>query len=217
MHLAASGVSAKSPRRLASGLPNICLRRNPNKNKLSIVIENMKHDTIFATMNLEEAKEKFVQSWGSLGTSWGINRTMAQIHSLLLITKKPLCAEDIMAGLQISRGNANMNLRALIDWGLVRRELKAGERKEFFVAEKDIWEVARRVTAERKKRELEPILRVLDEVSQVKGPKDDEELLEFKETITRIQDFVGKLDAVTEKMTKSDRNWFFKAVMKLMG
>lgn len=168
-------------------------------------------------MNLEEAKEKFVQSWGSLGTSWGINRTMAQIHSLLLITKKPLSAEDIMAGLQISRGNANMNLRALIDWGLVRRELKAGERKEFFVAEKDIWEVARRVTAERKKRELEPILRVLDEVSQVKGHKDDEELTEFKETISRIQDFVGKLDAITEKMTKSDRNWFFRAVMKLMG
>ena len=72
-----------------------------------------------------------------------------------------------MAGLQISRGNANMNLRALIDWGLVRRELKAGERKEFFVAEKDIWEVARRVTAERKKRELEPILRVLD--SRLRG------------------------------------------------
>jgi DNA-binding transcriptional regulator GbsR (MarR family) len=168
-------------------------------------------------MQLDEAKDKFVQSWGSLGTSWGINRTMAQIHSLLLITKKPLCAEDIMASLQISRGNANMNLRALIDWGLVRRELKPGERKEFFVAEKDIWEVARRVTAERKKRELEPVLRVLDEVSQVKGPKDDEEVAEFKEIISRIQDFVGKLDALTEKMTKSDRNWFFRTMMKLLG
>jgi DNA-binding transcriptional regulator GbsR (MarR family) len=168
-------------------------------------------------MNLDEAKEKFVQSWGSLGTSWGINRTMAQIHSLLLITKKPLAAEDIMASLQISRGNANMNLRALIDWGLVRRELKTGERREFFVAEKDIWEVARRVTAERKKRELEPVLRVLDEVSQVKGPKDDEEVAEFKETISRIQDFVSKLDALTDKMTKSDRNWFFRAIMKLMS
>jgi DNA-binding transcriptional regulator GbsR (MarR family) len=168
-------------------------------------------------MQLEEAREKFVQSWGSLGTSWGINRTMAQIHSLLLITKKPLSAEDIMASLQISRGNANMNIRALIDWQLVRRELQAGERREFFVAEKDIWEVARRVTAERKKRELEPILRVLEQVSQVKGPKDDEEIAEFKEIISRIQDFVGKLDAVTEKMTKSDRNWFFRTVMKLMS
>lgn len=168
-------------------------------------------------MNLEDAKDKFVQSWGSLATAWGINRTMAQIHSLLLVSPKPLCAEDVMAQLQISRGNANMNLRALIDWGLVRRELKSGERREFFVAEKDIWEVARRVVAERKKRELEPVLRVLEEVGQVKGHKDDAEVAEFREMITRIQDFVVKLDDITEKMTKSDRNWFFRTVMKLMG
>jgi DNA-binding transcriptional regulator GbsR (MarR family) len=168
-------------------------------------------------MQLEDARERFVQSWGSLASSWGINRTMAQIHSLLLISKKSLSAEDVMASLQISRGNANMNLRALIDWGLVRRELRSGERKEFFVAEKDIWEIARRVTAERKKRELEPILRVLEEVSHVKGPKDDEEIAEFREMISRIHDFVGKVDAVTDKMTKSDRNWFFRTVMKLMS
>ena len=168
-------------------------------------------------MQLEEAREKFVLSWGSLGTSWGINRTMAQIHALLLVSKKPVSAEDVMATLQISRGNANMNLRALIDWGLVRREVIAGERKEFFVAEKDIWEIARKVTAERKKRELEPVLRVLDEVSKVSRPKDDEEVEEFREMIARLNDFVGKIDSVTEKMTKSDRNWFFRTVMKLLG
>lgn len=168
-------------------------------------------------MQLEEAREKFVLSWGSLGTSWGINRTMAQIHALLLVSKRPQCAEDVMATLQISRGNANMNLRALIDWGLVRREVISGERKEFFVAEKDIWEIARRVTAERKKRELEPVLRVLDEVAKVDGPKDDEEIEEFKEMIGRLNDFVGKIDAVTDKMTRSDRNWFFRTVMKLLG
>ena len=168
-------------------------------------------------MQLEEAREKFVLSWGSLGTSWGINRTMAQIHALLLVSKKPVSAEDVMATLQISRGNANMNLRALIYWGLVRREVIAGERKEFFVAEKDIWEIARKVTAERKKRELEPVLRVLDEVSKVSGPKDDEEVEEFREMIARLNDFVGKIDSVTEKMTKSDRNWFFRTVMKLLG
>ncbi len=168
-------------------------------------------------MQLEEAREKFVLSWGSLGTSWGINRTMAQIHALLLVTKKPVCAEDVMATLQISRGNANMNLRALIDWGLVRREVIAGERKEFFVAEKDIWEIARKVTAERKKRELEPVLRVLEDVSKVTGPKDDEEIKEFREMISQLNDFVGKIDSVTDKMTRSDRNWFFRTVMKLLG
>ena len=168
-------------------------------------------------MQIEEAREKFVLSWGSLGTSWGINRTMAQIHALLLVTKKPLCAEDVMSTLQISRGNANMNLRALIDWALVHREVIAGERKEFFVAEKDIWEIARKVTAERKKRELEPVLRVLEDVSKVSGPKDDEEIKEFREMISQLNDFVGKIDSVTDKMTRSDRNWFFKTVMKLLG
>ena len=86
-------------------------------------------------MQLDEAKEKFTQSWGTLGSSWGINRTMAQIHALLLVTNKPLCAEDIMASLQISRGNANMNLRALMDWGLVHKEFKTGERREFFTGD----------------------------------------------------------------------------------
>ena len=70
-------------------------------------------------MTIQEGRDKFIQSWGALGTSWGINRTMAQIHALLLISPEPLCAEEIMEALQISRGNANMNLRALMDWGLV--------------------------------------------------------------------------------------------------
>ena len=70
-------------------------------------------------MTLTEGKDKFIQSWGTLGTNWGINRTMAQIHALLLVSPESLSAEGIMKELQISRGNANMNLRALIDWGLV--------------------------------------------------------------------------------------------------
>lgn len=168
-------------------------------------------------MQFAEAKDKFVQSWGSLGSSWGINRTMAQIHSLLLITPEPLSAEQVMEELQISRGNANMNLRALIDWGLVRKEHKPGERKEFFVAEKDIWEVARRVMLERKKREIEPVIRVLEEVSAVEGAKGDEEVREFREMVTRIKDFVQQLDKISDKLSRSDRNWFLKSVMKLLN
>ncbi|MCB0624548.1 MAG: transcriptional regulator, partial [Saprospiraceae bacterium] len=81
-------------------------------------------------MDLREGKEKFIQSWGALGSSWGVNRTMAQIHALLLISPEALSADEIMEDLMVSRGNANMNLRALIDWGLVYKELKPGERKE---------------------------------------------------------------------------------------
>ena len=105
-------------------------------------------------MNLEEAKIEFVQSWGVLGSSWGINKAMAQIHALLLISPEALSAEEVMDKLQISRGNANMNLRALIDWGIIHKELRIGERKEFFKAEKDIIELARIITAERRKKKL---------------------------------------------------------------
>ena len=118
-------------------------------------------------MKLDEAKEKFIQAWGTLGSNWGISRTMAQVHALLLVSPEPLSAEDVMEQLQISRGNANLNLRALIDWGLVQKELRPGERKEFFAAEKDIWKVFRQVVKERRKRELEPMLEVLQTLSKV--------------------------------------------------
>src|SRR5271163_2942662 len=90
-------------------------------------------------MQLAEAKAKFIADWGRFGTNWGINRTMAQIHALLLVSPDALSAEEVMEQLSISRGNANMNLRELMDWGLVQKVIVPGERKEFFSAEKDIW------------------------------------------------------------------------------
>ena len=90
-------------------------------------------------MKLTESREKFINAWGTLATSWGINRTMAQVHALLLVSPDPLSTEEVMEELKISRGNANMNIRTLIDWGLLFKETKAGERKEFFRAEKDLW------------------------------------------------------------------------------
>jgi hypothetical protein len=100
-------------------------------------------------MQYEEGKRQFIQTWGKLGGEWGINRTMAQVHALLLISPRPLSTEQVMEELSISRGNANMNLRDLLDWNLVHKELVPGDRKEYFVAEKDIWEVAKRIARER--------------------------------------------------------------------
>ena len=77
-------------------------------------------------MKFEEAKNEFIQSWGKLGSSWGINKAMAQIHALLIISPEGLCTEDIMHELKISRGNASMNLRALMEWGIVEKELRKG-------------------------------------------------------------------------------------------
>jgi DNA-binding transcriptional regulator GbsR (MarR family) len=166
-------------------------------------------------MELEEAKLKFVQAWGTLGSNWGINRTMAQVHALLLISSAPLSADDIMEQLQISRGNANMNLRALIDWGLVHKELKAGERREYFTAEKDMWTVVRQIIIHRKKKELEPALKVLEEVSQLNG-KESPEQKAFLETIANIQLFAGKADKTLDKLVKSDSNWLITAFMKMI-
>ena len=165
-------------------------------------------------MKLEEAKEKFIQSWGALGSSWGVNRTMAQIHALLLVSPEPLSAEDIMEELQISRGNANMNVRALIDWGLVYKELRPGERKEFFVAEKDMWEVVKNIIIQRKKKELEPMLRVLDEISSIE--EDDPRSKEFARVIKEIKLFSNKADSTLDTLVKSDSNWFVGTFMKMI-
>ena len=165
-------------------------------------------------MTLEEGKEKFIQSWGTLGSSWGINRTMAQIHALLLVSPEALSAEEIMDRLKISRGNANMNIRALIDWRLVFKELKAGERKEYFVAEKDMWEVGKNIIVQRKKRELEPMLRVLDEVSSVEEV--DQESREFAEIVREIKLFSNKADSILDTLVKSDSNWFVGTFMKMI-
>ncbi|MCB9276612.1 MAG: transcriptional regulator [Lewinellaceae bacterium] len=165
-------------------------------------------------MKLEESKDKFIQSWGALGSSWGINRTMAQIHALLLISPEALSAEDIMEALQISRGNANMNIRALIDWGLVYKELKAGERREFFVAEKDMWTVVRNIITQRKKKELEPMLKVLEEISNVDDNSPEAE--EFVQVIREIKLFSNKANSTLDSLVKSDSNWFVGTFMKMI-
>lgn len=167
-------------------------------------------------MKLAEGKEKFIQAWGTLGSSWGINRTMAQVHALLLIAPDSLSAEDIMEELNISRGNANMNIRALMDWGLVSKELKPGERKEFFSAEKDIWKVATQVVKERRKRELEPVLKILNEISNIEGDKKDKRIKAFTDSISQINNVVSKADKTLETFIKADENWFVSSFMKLM-
>ena len=165
-------------------------------------------------MNLEEGKNKFIQSWGTLGSNWGINRTMAQIHALLLVSPKSLCAEDIRQELNISMGNANMNLRALIDWGLVYKELKPGERKEFFVAEKDMWVVIRQIIMHRKKKELEPMIKVLDEISGVQGVCEESE--EFCKVVRDIQLFSSKADSTLDTLIRADSQWFVGTFMKMI-
>ncbi len=166
-------------------------------------------------MTLQEKKSKFIQSWGTIGSNWGINRTMAQIHALLLASSQPLSAQQIKEELKISVGNANMNIRSLIDWGLVHKELISGERKEFFVAEKDMWEVVKRIIIQRKKKELEPILRVLNEISEIEVK--DEESEEFARVIKELEQYSTKVDTTLGRLINADSNWFVGTFMKLIG
>ena len=94
---------------------------------------------------LSEVREEFVAQWGVMGTQWGINRTMAQIHALLMTGADPMSTDEVMEMLSISRGNAHSNLKELVNWGLLRIVTRKGDRKEYFEAEKDVWEMFRRI------------------------------------------------------------------------
>ncbi len=166
-------------------------------------------------MKLVEARQQFISSWGAFGTHWGINRTMAQIHALLLITPDPVTQDDIMDQLNISRGNTNMNIRELINWGLVERVLLTGERKEYFSAEKDIWKVVKQIVKERKKRELEPMLRLLDQLEEVDGDRKDKNVKALVDTVSGIKKLGKQADKTLDVMIKAEESWFVGNLVKL--
>ena len=109
-----------------------------------------------------EAVDRFIAFWGRMASTWGINRTMAQIHALLYCSETPLNTDDIMERLDISRGNANMNLRSLTDWNLVSKTHLSGSRKDFYVAEKDVWTITAQIIRERERREIQPVKNQLE-------------------------------------------------------
>ncbi|MFN8245700.1 MAG: MarR family transcriptional regulator [Ferruginibacter sp.] len=166
-------------------------------------------------MNLSEARQQFISSWGAFGTQWGINRTMAQIHALLLISTKPITQDDIMEELSISRGNVNMNIRELISWNLVERVILPGERKEFFTAEKDIWKVATQIVKERKKRELDPMLKLLGQLENVEGDKKDKDVKQFTDMIGDIKKLGTQADKMLDVLIKAEENWFTGSILKM--
>lgn len=167
-------------------------------------------------MKLTEAKQQFISSWGAFGTHWGINRTMAQIHALLLVSAEPLSQDDIMEELNISRGNTNMNIRELINWGLVERVILTGERKEYFVAEKDIWKVMKQIVMERKKRELDPMLKLLDTLEEVEGDKRDKEVKTFIEVVSGIKKLGLQADKTLNMMVRAEESWFVGGLVKML-
>ena len=165
-------------------------------------------------MELIKAQQEFIQLWGNFGSQWGINKTMAQVHALLLTSEDALSTDDVMERLAISRGGANINLRELMVWNLVYKTSFPGDRKEFFIAEKDMWEVAKRITRERKRREIEPLIHHLNRLKNVDetGQFADN----FKGLVTDIERLVGRMDKASETLMKMEENAFFGSFLRLL-
>src|ERR1700686_540525 len=120
---------------------------------------------------LEKVEDDFVELWNNMASLWGISPTMARIHGLLYITGASLSMDDIMARLTISRGNVSMNLSKLVEWGLVRRIHKRGDRRDYYESLSDVWEMFALVAAQRKRREIDPILKTLRQCKERLSPE----------------------------------------------
>jgi DNA-binding transcriptional regulator GbsR (MarR family) len=167
-------------------------------------------------MKNQQAKDEFIKLWGALGSQWGINRSMAQIHALLLVSHKHLSTEDIMEQLVLSRGNANMNIRELINWNLIYKEIIPGERREYFRAEHDVWTIATRIISERKKRELLPAQSLIKRIANETLQENDEESKHIKKTFGQMDDLLGRIDQLSALMIRAEQNTLFKKMMTLL-
>lgn len=158
------------------------------------------HQLLIPAMQKSETYKKslseFVLAWGEMATAWGINRTMAQIHALLYAEDDPLDTDTVMDILDISRGNANMNIRNLMQWGLVHKVHFPGSRKDYYTAEKDVWVTAATIIRERHQREIEPIQtnlrKMLEQLEQEAGETSEPETkltARIKETVTFLDMF----------------------------
>ncbi len=156
-------------------------------------------------MNLSPTLSRFVLHWGEMGTRWGVNRTVAQIHALLYITGRPMHAEEIVDTLGVARSNVSTSIRELQSWKLVRLVHLNGDRRDHFEASTHVWELLRTIVRERQQREIAPTIDVLRELladpALSRDPADARlrmrETLDLLETLTAWSDEMLKLDTAT--------------------
>lgn len=151
-------------------------------------------------MKLNPVTEKFILHWGEMGTKWGVNRTMSQIHALLYIIGKPLNAEEITETLGVARSNVSNNIKELQNWGLVQKVSILGDRRDHFTTNTDVWELARIIVIERQKRELDPTVQFLQELMD--SPEFEQESSEVKVRIRETQEFVATVTTWSSEMVK---------------
>src|SRR5450756_1864701 len=142
---------------------------------------------------LSSVQQKFILHWGEMGTRWGINRTVAQVHALLFISPKPLNADDIVETLGVARSNVSTSLKELQGWGIVKLVHVLGDKRDHFDSMKDVWEMFRVVLDERKKREIDPTMRLLREcITEAEKDKETDEYTE-----QRLRDLAEFFDTTT--------------------
>jgi DNA-binding transcriptional regulator GbsR (MarR family) len=155
-------------------------------------------------MKYNDARQQLIQTWGQLSTQWGISRTMGQIHALLMITPGSLTADDIIEQLNISRGNVSMNLRNLVEWGIISKVFIAGDRKEYYTAEKDAWKMALQIARERKRRELDPAIQSLSALQNIPDAEDQtSEIAEFNKMTAQLLDVAMQVDKLLDISIRS--------------
>ena len=176
-----------------------------------------------AQQQLYNAQDTFIRRWGEMGQTWGINRTMAEIHALLYITAQPLCTDDVMDRLHISRGNASMSLRALCDWGIIRRLHKRGERREYFESLSDVWEMFSIIAAERKRREMDPVLETIRQCQQMlsesalgKPAAKREDVQATRQRLAGMEEFMEVTNKIFQQFVGNAKSGLTKIVKVLL-
>ena len=173
------------------------------------------------------AKSLFIRRWGEMAASWGISRTMSEIHAMLYLSSEPQCTDDVMEQLQVSRGSASMNLRQLVNWGLIHRVHRRGDRKEYFDAEKDVWQMFETITRERRRREVQPIvetiercLAMIDEDKSRPGSAFRKDAEAYKKRFSNILDFCETMNSLFNIVNRAGRlglKPLRKTLSKLVG
>ena len=186
-------------------------------------IKPVRIDLTSIHQNLRTSQDLFIRRWGEMGQTWGINRTMAEIHALLYICGQPQCTDDVMERLNISRGNASMSLRALCDWGIIRRLHKRGERREYFESLTDVWEIFSIIAAERKRREMDPVLetikqcqQMLDESSLGKSAARQEAVQLTRQRLGNMEEFMTVTNKIFQQFVGNAKSGLTRVVKVLL-
>ncbi len=162
---------------------------------------------------IDSARSLFVRRWGEMAASWGVSRTMAEIHALLFLAPHPLCTDDVMEQLEVSRGSASTNLRQLVNWGLVSRNHRRNDRKEYFEADRDVWQMFETILRERRRREVQPMVETIERCLEMVEParkngvaEANEEAEVLRKRLTDLQEFCEIMNNLFNLVTRSGRD-----------